>query len=651
MNFFHHLIYLFDRAFSGKGWKQIVSFLMLAIVLFVVILTLSYLFIPIWDDGKDHVSRVYQLICFFTGTNPIPNSAAGWRIFAWFVALIGSVIFCGSVISVISNMLERRVESFRRGQVSYKMKNHVVIIGFNDMVPALIKQLLNNPLYDDSILLVQSELPSEKVRNSIHIQIPEIFESRIIVLNAKRNSLEELEKLYTIDAKELFIIGENKEFDHDSLNIDCLSKIAEIHKRHSTVKLLPVTVWFDSQSTFTAFQAIDISHDWRNYFEFKPINFHNEWAKRILLNNHCDNKITYPNLDYRAINKDSEHYVHLVVVGMSSMGYALATEAAQLLHFPNFTRNPNKKTIITFIDLNADTEMEFFMRRYSHFFEICSTVYYDYSSEEILTRNIPASKFEGGNSDFLDIRFEFIKANIASSAIHKEIDKWAKSENELLSIALCLPEPQKCIAISMCFPDSVYDNNVPVFVRTSSSEALIRAINPVGGAKMKYSNLYPFGMLENSYVLDNDNLKMAQKIHYIFVEFYKKNEIPQTLPNAQELRNIWYKLSIAHQWSNLYNVYSIPFKIRNIGLPDENNKELLANVEHNRWLMEKLLLGYRKPSESELQEILTDENKKAEYRKRFVHKDIVPYSQLDKESKGKNIALTQGITLITPKLS
>lgn len=46
---------------------------------------------------------------------------------------------------------------------------------------------------------------------------------------------------------------------------------------------------------------------------------------------------------------------------MSRMGVAIGVEAAHLLHFPNFCRDKNIKSVITFIDENADREMNFFV--------------------------------------------------------------------------------------------------------------------------------------------------------------------------------------------------------------------------------------------------------------------------------------------------
>ena len=58
----------------------------------------------------------------------------------------------------------------------------------------------------------------------------------------------------------------------------------------------------------------------------------------------------------------------------------------------------------------------------------------------------------------------------------------------------------------------------------------------------------------------------------------------------------------------------------------------MARVEHNRWNVEKLLMGYRKPRYNE--DKYVEENKPFETelsrnKKRFIHHDIRPYDQLN----------------------
>lgn len=92
-------------------------------------------------------------------------------------------------------------------------------------------------------------------------------------------------------------------------------------------------------------------------------------------------EIKYPAVFGNGIGPDDPRLVHLVFVGTTNFAVAFAMEAAHVLHFPNFIKNKNLKTRITFIDLNADKEKDEFITRNRHFFEVQSYRYQDLSDE------------------------------------------------------------------------------------------------------------------------------------------------------------------------------------------------------------------------------------------------------------------------------
>ena len=364
----------FDRSFSGKGWRQRAWLFGVIVTVFLLIYLESFAFIfpePSLEEwtGIDKdvpMGRLLQLICLFIDPGNIVEVPPYLRWFSLLVVVLGLILFCGLLISVISNMLERRVERYREGDIVYPLQNHIVIIGFDNMVPTLIQQICDDTHYGNCHILIQSTQPAQEIRSKIHTELDAKNEKRIVVLRARRDSIEELEKLYTTKAREVFLIGERNEHDHDSLNIDCLKKIVDIHKRCNKCSLIPFTVLFEYQTTFAAFQLTDLSAEWRKYIEFHPFNFYEGWAKKILVSRQYgkgENCIEYPPLDREAITYESEKHVHLVIIGMSRMGVAIGVEAAHLLHFPNFCRDKNIKSVITFIDENADREMNFFCGR------------------------------------------------------------------------------------------------------------------------------------------------------------------------------------------------------------------------------------------------------------------------------------------------
>lgn len=222
-------------------------------------------------SGSDvPMGRLLQLICLFIDPGSVANVTPELRWFSLGVAILGLLLVTGLLISVVSNMLERRVERYREGEIAYPLENHVVVIGFDEMVPMLVRQICSDPRYGNCYILIQSVQPAAKVRNRIHTVLDARQERRILVLHAQRNSTEELAKLCTTRAREIFLIGEANEYDHDSLNIDSLQKIVAIHSREPNCPRIPVSVLFEYQTTYAAFQISDLAEEWRKQIDFHP---------------------------------------------------------------------------------------------------------------------------------------------------------------------------------------------------------------------------------------------------------------------------------------------------------------------------------------------------------------------------------------------
>ena len=312
------------------------------------------------------------------------------------------------------------------------------------------------------------------------------------------------------------------------------------------------------------------------------------------------------------------------------------------------------KSRITFIDATADEEMNFFRGRYRHYFDLAPSLYRDMEhSAEV--RVLPPNWNYSPRTDFLDVEFEFIKGRAETPAVQKLLAKWAEDESRQLSIAICLNFPPQAMAMGLYLPDVVYARNIPVFVRQETSSALLNLLNnrlkeePLN----RYSHVFPFGMLANSFDLDRGNTRRAQLVNYIYDYKGRYGTSPSAAPSEHELQREWNKLPVALQWSNFYCADSVDIKLRSLGfgtIPPERlakeQIELMAEVEHNRWNMEKLLLGYRKPTPAE--EILCqDKAVRKEYKnKRFVHTDIRPFCELDEETKEYDRCISECLPLV-----
>ena len=127
--------------------------------------------------------------------------------------------------------------------------------------------------------------------------------------------------------------------------------------------------------------------------------------------------IYYP-LDFRPMGKES--HVHLVVVGLSSVGEALVVEAIRICHYPN-----GKNTVVTVIDSNPDAAVDFHV----HHPEL---------------------------STLEDVSIEFRCERLQSESARSFISGLAQDRNCILTVAICLRHIESTMFEGLCLPREVY---------------------------------------------------------------------------------------------------------------------------------------------------------------------------------------------------
>lgn len=604
--------------------------------------------------------KLWETLRLFINSNSILENThefAGNHVVLLFIECLGQIFFAGLVIAIITHLIKRNVDAIKEGHVHYKIKNHIVIIGYDTIVPSIIAELIEIHKHTKLKIMLQTSTSVDEVRTDLLSKLPKKELKRIILVHAPRLSVEELELLYTTKAKEIFVVGERTQTDHDAENMYTFETLVEIHAKYKIAERKSLTIWFENEASFAALQLNDISEEWKKYFEFKPYNFYKRWANRLLTNSDYgkgDKRIVYPELYHGGITADSSKHVHLIVVGMNRMGIALAKETAHMMHFPNFNEKTGKnRTRITFIDDHADREMNFFIGRHAGYFDIAPTKYADLSNCYFREWSKDVKR-----NNFLDVQFELIKGRVESKYVRDWITKQLDDKDAIITIAFCVHNPSQNFGMAMYLPEEVYTrgrNNgvnpwtvvdpnqvVNIFVRQEKTGALIKAFGDSaksdGAKNKKYANIYPFGMIDDSFAVDYNSNHLAMAFHYIY-DFYfaHDNTLPYSLPSFDSLLEKWKPVSTANKWSNLYLADSVEFKLRSIGLDEEKAKfatfsekqiERMAYTEHNRWNMEKLLMGYRALGKNEQGKTLDKETLGKLKNNMYVHNLIKPYADL-----------------------
>lgn len=414
------------------------------------------------------------------GNQHMTTSEEG-RHWAAIIAILGVFLLNGLLVSSIIGWIDSRKERWLKGDVRYRgllrFKSHYVIIGANDMVYGIVQQLMKRGEGDEDVfvflkpyILIQTSSDVESFRRELFSGLTPSQQRRIIVYYGDRNSEVDIHDLCLNKAIEVYVLGEDTRLDdvesyHDTMNMQCLKLISneitdikKFKKENDSDERLVCRVMFEYQTSFNLFQVIDIDD---KKIKFLPFNYYEKWAQNVLICQKLDKEENckyLPLEGFKGIKSHEDTYVHLVIVGMSRMGVAMAIEAAHLAHYPNFEKK-QRRTKITFIDKNACEEKEFFMGRFKELFSLSHWCYGNVIDDTLVWEKVNELCPEwhlGG--DFLDVEWEFINAPIEAPAIQKYMSDASLDENVKLTIAICFPENNRAIAAAAYLPDSVYQS-------------------------------------------------------------------------------------------------------------------------------------------------------------------------------------------------
>ena len=608
----------FDQVLVGKMWKQLLLLFSVTVFSFFLVFLLSLCFDADYtilgengdsDDNGDYGisnknsiwhNALSAFIRFANGSDMTNLHNGASTIFIITIGLVGNIILLGILISTISNIIDRRIDRLNEGDVTYNFLNHYVILGYNKMAISLIKELYKkekdkNIKRDCYWFVLQTDKNADEVRHDIKSMIEDNIDKHLLIVHGGRASEEDVLRLHIENAQAIYLLGEENEYGHDSINLDSLAVCDAILEKHGAGEK-NVHLNIDEISAFSTFQKFNLFPNVNNNrydrLNIIPFNFYDKWAERVCTREpYCSADNKWAILDRDGINKDSEQNVHLVIMGLNRMGTALAIEAARVCHFPNFL-SKRKRTKITFIDKDARTKMDTFVRQYKELMALVPYLYRDYNGKHI----------NKSGQYFIDVEFEFIEANVDSEGVFNDLQLWGNANaegKEYLTIAICFGNPEFTLRTAICLPENVLYGNVPILLRQHFATTMVDTMKK----SPRYSMFYAFGMPAECLDLDESYLDDAKYINMLYnFYFYCNKDTTVTksdLDNANmdKMNELWkaIKEQTVNQWSNIYNAHTREYKRRSFDyLKDVTDPdwELLSEVEQNRWNVERLIIGF-----------------------------------------------------------
>lgn len=709
-NFFKHIALKFDRSFSRGFFKQVLWLFGFTVIVFAFLFGLSY--IPGCDrveesatkpdsllvtttklaandsvvvqisavaqdkapvsgnnvstDGvqesknddvkKDWQTRVFDILMLLMD----PGNMGKWmhNRFIAICAFLGLVIFCGMLISLISNVLERRVNRYLHGGTNYRADKHVVILGYDDSVPSLLKTIRDKHGKCFVVLMCNKDIVA--VRARLHARVDSSIEDRLILLRGSRSTVDDLMRLsLKRRVREIFVLGEQGEVAHDTISMECVKRLAELMPAGET----PVNcfVRIDSHAMFSVLQSVDfgdteLENENKNKsksenkdvtkdedknqnkeenenesenkkivrikdrLNFRPFNFNEIWSQKALAtipekkDDGKESMMVYFPLDGDGITKDDKHHVHLFIMGMNDMATSLAVNAAHIMHFPNY-KDGDFSTVstITFIvpdELNAGGHLR---KQYRHLFDLVR--WRQIKAKHCLNKNYgwndPMDPNDNqfshlGDKNFMDIQWEFIIGGLLDEEINTYLENCCKDESEIVTIALCDEDAEFNTKLCLALSDKVHAMANMILVRQMENPVSSNLVSRLPN----HSRVRPFGMMSECY---RENLT-ADKYGKIINACYHGIDVNNPA-NAAAIDKAWADCPVMHKWSSVYSANMLFVKLRSLGLVNKTDitadninskmsekgvKEAMQRTEHNRWVTERLLLGLSPLTQNEI---------------------------------------------------
>lgn len=543
--------------------------------------------------------------------------------------LLGIVVFTGLVVATINRIAATRADNYKLGHSTYrKLKNHYIIIGYGDTCVPLISNLKKRHKEGKMpyvIILTSQNVPD--IRRDIQTQLPDV-EKATIIYSGNLNSESQLRRLNIDTAREVFVLGEGYGSGRDSMNLECAKKIKAIRQEH-TSDILRVNVQFDKAMSYSTIKQITIpkeyySNNGNDVIYLRPFNFYENWARMLWG--------TFALDDYRTLDRgqmtEPEKHVHLVIVGLDNMGVALMLEALRLCHYPNYDeRSGHNKTVITVVDNRMDELLPLLKSRYRTINQIS------------------------------DVELQFCKNNVEDHEIRKMLKQSATSPDTILTVAICLNDPDLSLSTALSLPDSLFfnvvrnDKGYDEIVLNHNVEILVRQQMQSGLAELlskendRYHNVKIFGTIDKGMddKLVDDIMPMIINAFYNYnyggkfsVETTKYPTFFEYATAEPELAlndayRHWIPLNEDMRFANryqieIYRTYTIYRETL------EKNPHILYQMEHLRWTADRCITGYR-DSHSFLN---ADGSTGVKDKKLKLHFDIIPYYDLTEGEKDKD---------------
>lgn len=540
----------FDKMLTHGMGSQLLLLLFAVILFFVFFLFISLIFG--WNYGWQDIIAMFLDPGGFGGH----GEHDGFRLI---VTLVGILLFSTLLISVVNNIFDNISDSAKTGLIRYRVKDHILILGADSHLMSMLEVLSLYPDKQEIVIMTQDDVESLSAKIKARFADRKFF-NRLIFYRGAWDTLDELTTARPQYAKTIYVIGEQGDSEHDSMNMRCCTLLKTLCAQSKYD--IPCFVMMENGSTIDMYMK-----------EPKPLS--TDKLKIDIVNTReyaAEQVLAWTNF-LPVIKADDAHYSHFVILGTGSMAKAVAFTVAHNSHYPRLN-GAIRPTLISIVSKDVREWMENLAASRPELFE--RSRYTFIAADGSVDTHHP-------ENDLLDVEWEFIEQRDASPVARMLLEQWASDrEQQYLRIAICHESQSERIASLLHLPQPIFDEKHPCPIciyLEQGGETVFRAMETGN-----YGIIKPFGpaMGRQSDPLFGDRSKRG----YLVNAFYL---VGKEAFNGFDYFKAWYESKESDKFASTYCANAL--NMRWVNFDPLGDREPLYEAEHRRWMMTKLLMG------------------------------------------------------------
>jgi voltage-gated potassium channel Kch len=208
------LRYAFDETLS-RGPGALIGWLALATLLLIVLGTIAVLLLHGIPNGSSLFDVFWNIMSQALTPNPVDAANPTQYLAVMFAVTIGSLFMVSILIGILSNEIESRVDSLRRGRSKVLESEHTVILGWSQQIFTIVSELViaNDNRKQGAAIAILADKDKVEMEEEIRSRLPRLKNTRVICRSGSPIDPTDIEIISPHTARSIIVLPEGKDPD------------------------------------------------------------------------------------------------------------------------------------------------------------------------------------------------------------------------------------------------------------------------------------------------------------------------------------------------------------------------------------------------------------------------------------------------------